>query len=193
MTHPYFEQIKRMKLQEPPSPWKISRFHEIHALQDIGYAPDSDQLLIVSNSSREVLDCVTGQILAQDESDSGQWEFDRVHLSIRGIGPLENKTIRLAGKHGGGLPSYTRDDWRLDCVPLEWPSSTVILVPPPKASDPLMAILTYNPFNLEGATRIAPGMTETVIAFGFSETGNSFVVAATSFLEIFSRHYSVTL
>src|SRR5690349_1016102 len=104
------EFIYDMRKQEPPPPWRLVASRTVAALCDVGYAPDSDLLLVLSNSGRGVFDCLTGELLARDQSEIwDRVEFDFTKLTARGIGPLQDVRIRTAGQHGGGLPIYTTD------------------------------------------------------------------------------------
>ncbi len=178
--HPNAQQVSQMTRQAPPPPWKIVAAHTIAALIAVGYAPDSEYLLVVSNTGRGVFNCLMGERVARDrDSRTSRTGYDEVHLTADGIGPIEHSKVRMAGRHGGGLALGTSDGWVLEVVPLEWPSSAVIL---------RGAVGPYsNPFDLHGAARVSPGGEEIIVACGFSETGRSFVVAQPHTLEIFCR------
>ncbi len=180
MVSDYIERLRNMKQQDPPFPWRRRTSTTVAALSDVGYSSDSDLLLVISNDGRGVFDCLTGKLVAREPGIA--WEhagFDGIHLTAMGIGPLEGKQIRVAGQHGGGLPVYTSDGWYLQIVSPNWPFSSVILIP--------SANRFSDPFSLEGATKVSPTGEEELIAYGFSETGRSFIVAQTHTLDIFSR------
>jgi hypothetical protein len=81
--------------------------------------------------------------------------------------------IRLAGLAGGGLPNIGRDGWWLIGVTLAWPETHVLLGGPRGwIFDP------RTPF-----TKLA---TESELrACGFSDTGESFVIATSSDVAIY--------
>lgn len=176
-----FQQQLRLKLQQmplvaPPSPWKLIATHAVGGLSEIGYAPNSDLLLAVSSQGRGVYDCTTGERVARDREEFWD-ELDQTRLTSRGIGPLAELTIRLAGLHGGGLPTSTSDGWNLDIIALDWPQHTLFITTP------------FNSlFHGDGNShKIAQdGVTE-YRASGFSETGRSFVFATSSDLDIYAR------
>jgi hypothetical protein len=61
-------------------------------------------------NGRGVFDCNSGERVARDKD--GDWDdLDETRLMSIGIGPLSEIRIRLAGLHGGGLPTTTDDGW----------------------------------------------------------------------------------
>lgn len=110
----YVEQLKIIKRQDPPAPWKIFSY-AVGGLSCVGYAPDSDLLLALSPTGRGVFDCLSGERVARQRVDeAGDWDIlDRRRLTAPGIGPLDGKSIRVAGIWGGGLPVMSPDGWEL--------------------------------------------------------------------------------
>jgi len=105
-------QLRVLPIQPPPSPWKRVASYAVGGLTEIGFANQSDLVLVVSSNGRGVFDCTSGERLARDD-DTADWWYDPVQLQAAGIGPLDGQFIRLAGLHGGGLPLSTRDGWSL--------------------------------------------------------------------------------
>lgn len=177
MTNPRVESLKaRLRsaaVEPPPRPWRQIQTFAVGGLLEVGFAPDSDLLLVVSSQGRGLIDCLSGERIARDYEPPDDAWYDEGHLRARGIGPLQSEWIRLAGLHGGGLLTIQRDGWSVESIPLDWPQTCLLLVPPrsdiydPKGRFTKLAV-EYSP-----------------IAFGFSETGASLVFATSSDLTIF--------
>jgi hypothetical protein len=170
---PIRRRIRQTAISPPPPPWTCLASHAVGGLTEVGFADDTDLLLVVSSQGRGVFDCLTGERVARDRAECDDDCYDERRLRARGIGPLETHWIRLAGLHGGGLPNGGRDGWSLVGVTLEWPIQNVLLVEPWKWIYDETARITKLAEDSE--TR----------AFGFSDTGNSFVIATSSGLEIY--------
>ena len=156
-------------IQEPPSPWNRCATWPVGELFQIGYAENSDLLLVLSSQGRGIFDCLTGEKVARDYEEAHDF-FDPILLLAQGFGPLEGKSIRMAGLFGGGLPLTTKDKWFLEEEAPDWPTRSVLLTPPTGES-----IVIGD----DGACELR--------AYGFSETGRSFVIATSCDLSIFVR------
>src|SRR5579884_2349605 len=99
--------------EEPPPPWKRLAYWPVGGLICVGYAADSDLLLVITHSGRGVFDCARNEKVARDY-DALYEHIDPVHLTAKGIGPLTGESIRIAGIYGGGLTRRTHDHWRLE-------------------------------------------------------------------------------
>ena len=120
---------------------------------------------------------MTGERVARDYDDI--WDdLDETHLTSRGIGPLADSIIRLAGLHGGGLPMTTNDGWLLEVVPFDWPKHSLFISPPFKPGQ----------HGRDNSFKIAEDGAAEFRAAGFSDTGQSFVFATSSDLNIYSRN-----
>ncbi|MDY6785949.1 MAG: hypothetical protein SW833_25955 [Cyanobacteriota bacterium] len=151
----------------------------VGGLEMVGFAENSDLLLVVSLSGRGLFDCTSGEKIARDRDDDDLAWYDWDKLSASGIGSLEGRKIRLAGLYGGGLITITRDGWQLDLIAPTWPDYRVILCPPhADIYDDLAACV-----QVEQDCEIR--------AFGFSETGRSFIVALNHSLYIYARSENV--
>jgi hypothetical protein len=177
--------LKGLPLEKPPAPWRYVRFVHVGGLEAVGYGEASDLLLIVSVSGRSVTDCQTGSRLARaypdtaEESAAATW-YRTLQLLAEGIGPLTGQMIRVGGIHGGGLPIITADSWYLDLVAPDWPNSFILLHGPSFVDGQRVP---------EEKVKIAPahGQDDVVLTYGFSPTGNSFVVAYSGGVDIFAR------
>ncbi len=131
---------------------------------------------IVERSGR-VIDCRTGEKVARDDAD---YYADSDTLEADGIGPLEGQRIRVAGIHGGGLSHVTKDGWLIELHPLSWPEEEFFLCPPGQT------MLWNRPDQQPALSKICPFPTS-LVAYGFSPTGQSLVIATSSEVAIHSR------
>ena len=142
-------------------------------LTEVGFADDSDLLLIVSSQGRGVVDCRTGERVARDRAEPDDSWCDERRLIAKGIGPLEGETIRLAGLHGGGLLNCGREGWSVEGLAIDWPDVSLLLVEPWKSI-------------YQDSTRFTKlAVDREVRAFGFSETGASLVLATSSDVTVY--------
>lgn len=177
MEYPTIQAINSLEEQPPPLPWKQVGGYTIHSLLAVGYAPDSDLILVVTMSRREVFDGLNGNLIDWvDTSNDDTPPFDEIHLTARGVGPLEGQNIRVASwEAGGGLPKQTADGWQMKIISC-WPNDTVLLLPK-KYSEA---------FDVSVATKLLGGE-RAIVAAGFSETGKSFIIAEPSAITLYSR------
>lgn len=176
----HLESLKRKlmstQLSAPPSPWQQSSVISVSGLRAVGFDRHSDQLLVVSNQGRSVVDCLSGQKLARDDEEYFEGEE---HLEAEGIGPCAGKLFHMAGLHGGGLPTTTEDRWSLEVLTLDWPTKEVLLFEP---GSWLYGSLYSKPDNFSKLASESE-----LRACGFSHTGRSLVLATSSDLTIYSR------
>ena len=166
--------VRSAAITAPPRPWKRLAVHPVGGLSEVGFADDSDLLLVVSTQGRSVIDCRSGELIARDRTESNDDWHDERRLRAKGIGLLENHTIRLTGLHGGGLLNCGKDGWSIEALPLAWPDVNLLLV------EPWQSIY-------DDATRFTKlAMEREVRAFGFSDTGISLVLATSSDVTIFA-------
>ena len=132
-------------------------------------------LLIISSSGRGVLDCLSGEIIARDHEDYGDW-YDSVGLACTGIGPLSSETLSIAGLCGGGLPMYNWYGETLERVSPEWPLEMLIWCPPGKSA----LIASHK----EGCLRLANDYFRCV---GFSWDGELILSATSSDITVWKR------
>jgi len=169
--------ILALPTQPPPHPWKRLTTVAVGGLEAVGFADNSDLLLVISTSGRGVIDCTTGDRVARDREPPTQesdW-YDDVRLSARGIGALTNMRVRVAGLYGGGLATSTVDAWQLTVIAPIWPDYRVLLSPP------FESLYT----NLAASVQVFEDYA--ITACGFSETGRSFVIATASDVTVFGR------
>ncbi len=169
----------RPLIQEPPAPWKHCTTWAVGGLFQVGYAENTDLLLVLSGQGRGIFNCLTGAKVARDYEEAHDF-FDPVRLLAQGFGPLENKSIRMAGLFGGGLPHKTEDGWFLEEQAPAWPTRSILLRPPTvKREDGSLVRGEPMVIGDDGACELR--------AYGFSETGRSLVIAVSCNLIIFVR------
>ncbi len=159
-------------------PWRKFATIAIGGLQHIGFASNSDLLLAVSGArGRGVVDCATGGKVARDDEE---YYPDFGSLEAEGIGSLEGQQIRVAGISGGGLSHATEDGWLIELHPLSWPEEEFFLCPPGQT------MLWSPPAAKPELFKLRP-LPSSLVAYGFSPTGRSLIIATSSDLEIYSR------
>ncbi len=171
------ERMRGFTRQAPPNPWRVVS-HAVGGLTEIGYDRGTDLLLAVSESGRGLFDCRIGQRIARNSTAAaeGSW-YQPIKLLAEGIDVIAKHTISLAGLHGGGLPLFAEDGWSLQPVAPDWPRAKIILCPSFRSA------LSEQ----HGGGCVCVGEDYEFRAYGFSETGLSFVIATSSTLKIFTR------
>src|SRR5262245_9411824 len=170
---PLRRRIRTAPISDPPPTWKRLAVHAVGGLTEVGFADDSDFLLIVSSRGRGVVDCRTGEQVARDREEPDDSWYEERRLLAAGIGPLEGKTIRLAGLHGGGLPGSGQQGWSVEALALDWPDVSLLLVEP------------WQSIYQESARFTKLAVRREVRAFGFSPSGVSLVLATSSDVTVY--------
>jgi hypothetical protein len=182
MSDEYREQLRRTLLDTPFSqpgpPWGKRYGHLVGGATGVGFAPDSDLLLVASVDGRGVFDCSTGERVARERGPGQDW-FDTEHLAAEGIGPLSGQRILVSGLYGGGLSKITPDGWFADTIPIGFLESGHYLRRPDKQ----WYMSERDDF---GVIRIEPDITE-FRAFGFSQTGRTLLLASSGLIQFWHR------
>ena len=160
-----------------PSPWRKTGDFAVGGLAEVGYEPDSDLLLVLSSNGRGIFDGVTGERVARDRTE--EYLMDSVKLAAPGFDMLDGVTVRTAGLSGGGLPTGTADGWTLLVLPLPYTRNGRYLLD--------HEVSLYHGRAAPDAVVIAEPTPCELRAYGFSETGNSFVIAGSCGLKLFAR------
>ncbi|MEI7768517.1 MAG: hypothetical protein WCI67_00950 [Chloroflexales bacterium] len=168
--------LQALPITAPPPPWTLVTCVAVGGLLAVGYAEQSDLLLVISSQGRGIFDCLSGTRIARDQTDAAPF-YDEITLRAQGFGPLEGQVLPIAGLCGGGLPNATRDGWHLQAIPLPWPHHRIVLEAPFRSMyhDPASATCVGD----DGACELR--------AAGFSPTGQSFVIATSCDLMIIAR------
>ncbi|WP_442510510.1 hypothetical protein SH528x_002135 [Novipirellula sp. SH528] len=171
------KRLELLPFTAPPAPWKLAGGSFIGGLSDVGYVPDTDDVLAVSAEGRILFDASTGKRLSHDPADIFQDDPCLPHRTAPAIGKHTGVCVTLAGRHGGGLSRFTDDGWTIDIVQLPWPSHFLFL------SAGYLSVT-----NATGDTwKLCDDNSYTFRAAGFSPTGRSFVFATSGEIVIFSR------
>jgi len=169
------ETYRRKQQQDAPGPWREIVDLYINGIVAVGFGPGTDLLLCYSHSGFGVVDCASGQVVARDSEDRDLPD-DPFPVWATGIGPLAGQRIPLMGLWGGGLRSMTHDGWVIHRATPSWPLECAVLCPPehPELEDAATA------------TMLLKDMDPPIRAIGFSDSGNTLVVANTE-LFVWSR------
>jgi hypothetical protein len=161
--------------------WKHQNTYAIGGLENVGYANGQDLLIALSTQGEGIFDCIKGEDIARLNNSSDWWnDFNKQTNSIRGFDLLEGIEIKTFGLYGEDkLPKSTEDGWMLltsepepDDSPFEqYLVKKVYLVSPDKMEKRFLS--------KDGACELR--------TFGFSSTGNSFIIATSFELIIYSR------
>jgi hypothetical protein len=149
--------------------WECKNTFAIGGLVNVGYSSMEDYLLVLSWQGQGLFDCVKGEKIARISNDA-EWakDFNDSTYSITGFDILSGKEIVTSGLYGGNrLIKSTADGWSLS----KSVADHILLVSPGGQQS---SIVYDNDFF-------------EVKAFGFSETGLSFVIATGGDLVIYSR------
>lgn len=165
----------KTKNQNCPDGWEFEQF-SVGGLTEVGFSEKRpDLLLVISSNGRGLFDCSKLERVERDDSD--KYYIDYSNLICNGIGDLKNEKIRIAGLHGGGLPTGNSHGDRIDIVALDWPKIDLIFQP--KWSS------IYSERDAEKCFNIYSSYTLRV--YGFSQTGDCFVIGTSSDLLIFKK------
>jgi hypothetical protein len=172
-----FAYLDRLEPANVFAPWQRLGVLAVGGLWYVGFADRSDLLLLISSAGRGVVDCMSAQKLARDDSE---YYLDAGSLEADGIGPLEGQIVRVAGPEGGGLTRATTDGWGIELHPISWPEEELFLCPPGHT------MLWEPPGSKPALIKLRP-LPSTLVAYGFSPTGKSLVIATSSDVEIYGR------
>lgn len=159
-----------------PKGWEMKTF-AIGGLTEVGFSINQPEiLLVISSQGRGTIDCSKFEKIDRSEDILGDW-VNYQEMWALGIGIVEGEKINIAGLHGGGLPYRNIEGDGIQSMPLDWP--IIDLVFEPKFES------IYSKKDSENCVRIFRGFE--LRAYGFSRTGNSFVTATSSEVNIYRR------
>lgn len=159
--------------------WTHRNTFAIGGLQNVGYAPKQDFLIVLSSQGEGIFDCISGEKIDRLHNDMAWLErIDETTSAVTGFGCLENIQIPISGSYGDyNHPKKSADGWTLSALRpvrlllFKSASHHVYLTSPDNQKKSLIAE--------EGACELR--------AFGFSDTGRSLIVALSCELIIYSR------
>ena len=146
-------------------------------LTEVGFSRQKPGLLLViSSSGRSVIKCSTGEKLARDYEEYGDW-YDPCNLTCLGIGPLSDELISISGLCGGRLPHYGSAGDSLERIASDWPIETLVWCPPGKSA--LIA------GHRQGCLKIT---LDYLLCAGYSWDGKFIISATSSDITIWQRN-----
>jgi len=180
--------IKKNNKNSPPGSnfqitnWTHKNTFVVGGLHNVGFAPQQDLLIVLSSQGQGIFDCLKGEKVARLHNDLDWWDsFNEETSSIIGFDCLANIEIPTSGFEGAedNLPKKTSDGWTL-----------TISVPEPDDKP-------FEKYLVQKIYLVSPNKKEKIFikkdgpcelrAYGFSETDNSFIVALSCDLTIYSR------
>lgn len=172
--------IRELSTEPPPDPWIPLQVFAVGGLAAVGFSADSSALLALSTGGgRSLYDVRSGEQIARDRNqDVNEW-LSSDGVVARGIGPVQDEEIRVAGLWGGGLSAMTSDGWSCRVVAPDWPTERVVLQPP--GADVIIEQFA------SGCVQIADSAVVEVRAAGFSPDGRTLVVATSADLRLWIR------
>jgi WD40 repeat protein len=167
--------LNRIKSAESPDGWEKVTTAAIGGLTDLGFSKSGPYLLVISSQGRGVFDCNTGERIARDYDEYGDW-FNERKLVCKGIGPIESETIQTCGIYGGGLPLSNGHGESIEVVAPSWPSYDLIFCQ------------NYKSALIDGhGSDCCKIYSEHIRAYGFSWCGNYLVAAISSDFTLWKR------
>ena len=95
--------------------WTHRNTYAIGGLENVGFAPNQDLLIVLSSQGQGIFDCISGEKVARQNNNLNWWEnFNQSTNSILGFDRLSNIEIKTCGLYGiDNLPKSTTDGWTL--------------------------------------------------------------------------------
>lgn len=142
----------------------------------LGLGAAERHIMAITWNGRGVFDCQTGEKVARDyDMDIFGWMNNQT-LTAEGIGPLEGERVRVVGIWGGGLPYTTDDHWSVQSHDASEVSCAVFLEPPESPLEDIKEPILYKLYEWDP-----------LIAYGFSSSGRTLVIACSNSLDIWAR------
>ncbi|MEM8523458.1 MAG: hypothetical protein AAGG68_02385 [Bacteroidota bacterium] len=160
--------------------WQKRSFWAVGGLREIGFKSNSDLLMVLSSQGRGIFDCITNKKIGRDYLDYYMEDWDENSGIVEGFGILKNEKIMCGGFEAPDILKKETDDG--------WIVKTGKEIRPNWQKKKLMAEVMFiqkaNP-----KEKIEIGVFHYGInrSYGFSDTGNSFVLATSSDLSVWNR------
>lgn len=172
-----------------PEPWRpvFEGCAPVGGLLGIGFAthPENghDLVMVVSADGHGLFDAVTGERIARDRDPDPEAEESRRDavpgLSCRGLGPIADRRVYIAGLLGGALHTGTGDGWFLEVVSPDWPHDRVLLS---RGSG-----MPHRAPHGDGWWHVFHSYYSELRAVGFSPSGRTLAVATSSDVTLWTR------
>ena len=146
--------------------WKLKSLVSIGGLENVGFVPQQDFLIVLSSNGEGIFDCLTGERIVRN-NDHYEWEnrFNEMTKTVKGFDLFGDIEIPTSGLHGSNIMRKESEGWLL-----QEQQSEIVLISP------------------DGNRKVVSNNDVCELrAFGFSDTGKSFVVASGCELIIFSQ------
>jgi hypothetical protein len=154
--------------------WELVKTFAVGGLINVGFAENSDILLVISHQGRGIFDCLKGERVARDSADFFDF-LDEQSGKAKGFDILDGQTIKTYGLFGGDqLLKNTTDGWKL------WQTDE----PPFENLKGMNIILSSNKNEnmIVGNDEVCE-----LRAYGFSPTEKTFILATSCDLTIYRR------
>ena len=167
--------MKKIRQTSSPVGWEKMAGLAVGGLTEVGFSKQTNLLLVISSSGRSVVDCNTGDKIARDYEEYGDW-YDSINMTCLGIGPLSDEEVTISGLCGGGLPLVNYRGETIERIAPEWPVEELIFCPPGKSA-----------FWEEHQQDCCRFYSSYLIACGFSWDGQFMICATSSDIDIWKR------
>jgi hypothetical protein len=161
---------------DTPNGWTKKTF-AVGGLTEVGFSKlYPELLLIISSQGRGLFDCSKLELIERDKDSSYDW-FNTYELYSMGIGKTKSEKIKVGGLSGGGLSYQNKYGESIEYLATEWPIIDLIFEPKNKYiyqnCDSVNCYRIFHDYELR--------------AYGFSYDGEYFVVASSSYVNIYRR------
>lgn len=159
------KQTQRFHLYLSRNMWTHKTTAAVGGLENVGFVPGQDFLIVLSANGEGIFNCLTGERVARNHNNY-YWNerFNDETMTVKGFGLFADIEIQTSGLHGSDRLNKESQGWLLCKEKHE-----IILVSPDQSR-----------------VVVAPDDVCELRAFGFSDTGNSFVFASSCELIIYS-------
>ncbi len=132
------KEINAAPINPIPSGWKMVTVFAVGGLHAVGFAENSEELLVASSNGQSVTDGLTGVQLYRNRESDG---YDSRKLTARRLDQPDGPVFRMSGLEGGGLRTCTDDGWRLSLTYSNWPKGRLLLHEPKESPFPSKNIM----------------------------------------------------
>ncbi|PSK92698.1 hypothetical protein [Taibaiella chishuiensis] len=154
--------------------WQRKEEHAVGGLLELGFQPGTDMLMVLSAQGRGIFDCISGQRVARDRNTD--YPGADTNGAVPGFGPLAGERVTCGGfEYPNPLKQATADGWEVRIFSL-----------PEAKNDKAARLCIYN-IHTKVQHKIASFPYGIDRAYGFSDTGRSFIAGSSPDLLIWSR------